>query len=101
MAVRLQNPNLLEVRRIVLERLHGHPVKVYLFGSRARGQSRSTSDVDVAILPETPLPPWALSEVREALEESTVPFHVDVVDLSQVSDEFRERVLQDAESWND
>ncbi len=51
-----------------------------------------TSDIDVAILPLNPLPPGLLSSIRESLEESLVPFTVDVIDLSQAEPAFKERV---------
>jgi proline iminopeptidase len=49
-----------------------------LFGSRATGSARPTSDIDVAILaPAMTGPQW--SRLREALEESDVVFIVDAV----------------------
>ena len=88
-----------EVRRIVHAGLKGHPAQVYLFGSWATGRNRRTSDIDVAILPAEPLPGEILSGIREALEESLVVYPVDVVDLSQVSPPFRDRVLKEGIPW--
>ncbi len=90
---------LAEVRRIVLAGLSGYAVDVYLFGSRARGTARRGSDVDVAILPTAPLPPGLLARVRESLEESHVPYVVEVVDLSEASDALRRRVLEEGIRW--
>ncbi|MFQ6017240.1 MAG: nucleotidyltransferase family protein [Kiloniellaceae bacterium] len=89
------------VRRIVLDALAGYAVKVYLFGSRASGPARRTSDVDVAVDPHEPLPPRVLADLREALEESTIPYFVDVVDLSTVDADFRRHVLSEAVPWKD
>lgn len=89
-----------EVRSIVERELRGHRVDVYLFGSWARGAPRRTSDIDVAVLPRGELPPMALSRLREALEESSVPYPVDVVDLRDASDEFRARVLREGVRWS-
>jgi len=52
-------------------------------------------------LAETPLEAGVLGAIREALEESTVPFSVDLVDLSEVDASFRERVLRQGVQWND
>ena len=90
-----------EVRRIVRAGLRGNDARVYLFGSWARGHNRKTSDIDIAILPSTPLPANLMSEIREALDESTVVYPVEVVDLSEVSPEFRDRVLREGVLWND
>jgi uncharacterized protein len=89
-----------EARRIVLAGLRGHPAQVYLFGSWATGRNRRTSDIDIAILPAEPLPEDILSGIREALEESLVVYPVDVVDLSQVSPQFRERVVKEGVYWS-
>lgn len=90
-----------EVRRIVLEGLRGHRARVYLFGSRARGQARRASDIDVSILPLAPLPLGLLSSIRESLEESHVPYTVDLVDLSLVEPAFRQRVEREGTLWNE
>ena len=90
-----------EVRRIVLDALGKEKVHVYLFGSWARGEATRLSDIDVAIDPRyTPLPRGMLARLRERLEESHVPYHVDVVDLTRTAPEFRHRVLAEGVLWN-
>jgi predicted nucleotidyltransferase len=90
-----------EVRRIVCAALRGHQAQVYLFGSWATGENRRTSDIDIAILPSEPLPEDILSRIKKALEESLVIYPVDVVDLSRVSPQFRDRVLEEGVLWSD
>ena len=90
-----------EVRRIVLDGLKGKRARVYLFGSRAAGKAGKFSDIDVAILPLESMPPAWLSGIREALEESRVLHSVDVVDLSEATPAFRERVEREGVLWND
>jgi predicted nucleotidyltransferase len=99
MARAIADTALEEVRRIVTERLKGHDAMVVLFGSRASGSASVASDIDVAVLPRTPLPKCLLSRMREALEESHVPYRVDVVDLSSVDPAFRKRVLETGVIW--
>jgi predicted nucleotidyltransferase len=96
----LCSPDLEEVGRIVRDGLKGHRARVYLFGSWVRGQAGRTSDIDVAVLPLEPLPAGLLSEIREALEESHVIYPVDLVDLSESTPQFRERVLREGVLWN-
>jgi predicted nucleotidyltransferase len=88
-----------KVRRIVFDRLAGHPARVYLFGSCARGDAQRWSDIDVAIEPLEPLPPRVRSDIEEDLEESTVPYFVDVVDLSTARPEFRDDVKREGIEW--
>jgi predicted nucleotidyltransferase len=92
--------DLAEVRRIVQAGLQRHQARVYLFGSWAKGSATKTSDIDVAVLPSRPLPDGVLSTIREALEESQVLYPVDLVDLSEASPQFRERVLQEGILWS-
>jgi predicted nucleotidyltransferase len=92
--------DLAEVKDIVFRHLAGRKATVYLFGSRARGTARASSDIDVAIEGIEPIPNWLFSEIRDALEESTVPFNVDVVNLNEVSPEFREAVMRDGIRWD-
>jgi predicted nucleotidyltransferase len=99
MAGAIADTALEEVRRIVTERLTGRDVMVVLFGSRASGSAGVASDIDVDVLPRTPLPTGLLSRIREALEESHVPYRVDVVDLTSVDPAFRKRVLETGVIW--
>ena len=71
----------------------------YLFGSWATGRRHSASDIDVAIEATEPLAPGLLAGLREALEESTIPYRVDVVDLADADPTFRERVRREGVVW--
>ena len=88
-----------QVKRLVLRGLQGHDVQVLLFGSHATGKAGRTSDIDVAVLPGGRLPAGLLSRIRESLQESHVPFSVELVDLSQTDEAFRERVLAEGITW--
>src|SRR5262245_28991816 len=90
-----------EVRRLVLQAVGKDGAVVYLFGSWARGEATRLSDIDVAIDPPTPLPRGTLARLREQLEESSIPYHVDIVDLTRTDPEFRRRVLAEGIPWND
>ena len=89
------------VRQLVLSGLGGAPARVYLFGSRATGHARPASDIDVAVWPLAELPVGTLSLIREALEESLIPFTVDLVDLRDTDEAFRKRVLKEGIVWHE
>lgn len=94
------DPALLERVKGIVRRVLAHrAVDVYLFGSWARGTQRPTSDIDVAIESVEPLPRALLASLREALEESTIPNRVDVVDLAETDDAFRDRVRREGILW--
>jgi predicted nucleotidyltransferase len=70
-------------------------IMVILFGSRARGDHLRTSDMDVAILPRREMAKTKIILFRERIENSNIPYKVDVVDLSQASKGFTDRVLEE------
>lgn len=90
-----------DIRRILREVVGGREVAVYLFGSWARGEATPISDIDLAIEAPTPLPPGTLARLRERLEESSVPYRVEVVDLKDADPAFRQRVLEEGLLWSD
>lgn len=94
-----QRAILKEVRSIVLRTLNPKRAKVYLFGSWARDEVRRSSDIDVAVLSRMRLPDDLLPRLREMLEESHVPYRVDVVDLSEAGANLKKRVLSEGIKW--
>ena len=98
---KIESTYLNQARRIVLKRLKGYNVNVYLFGSHARGDHHHTSDIDVAIMPFEPLRHGLLSEIREELDESNIPHPVEIIDLSSAPQDFTRKVMQEGISWND
>jgi predicted nucleotidyltransferase len=94
-------PDLEEAKALVLNVLQGYPAKVYLYGSFARGEATHGSDIDIAVLPQAPLPPEVLAALRERLAEAPILYHADVVDLSQCAPQFRERVLREGQVWSE
>ena len=100
-AIRPQDIRELEdIKRAIDELFKNKSVKVYIFGSRARGDHTPRSDLDLGFLSEEDIS-YELSLLREILEESNLTFSVDVVDLSRTSDEFREAVLREGRVWID
>jgi len=92
-----------EIRAILARALEGCRVRVWLFGSRARGDPRPLSDWDLYL--ETPdghrVPPERMARLAEALEASRVPHSVDLVDGADASEELREKVREEGVLWKD
>lgn len=97
----VQMYDLATTREIVLEHLKNYRVRVYLFGSQATGKARLYSDIDVAILPLQKMPISMFSEIREDLEESNIVRSVDVIDLTEADEGFRQRVEKEGVIWKD
>ena len=89
-----------EVKRIVLRGLGPRAARVYFFGSRASGTEHRFSDLDVAVLPLEPMPPRAWLELQERLEQSWVPFPVDLVNLEEAPAGLRARVEREGVLWS-
>ncbi len=77
-------------------RRHVPDREVLVFGSRATWTAKDYSDLDLAIMGKEPLTLHAASALSEALDESDLPFKVDLVDWSRIDDRFRTIIRQDA-----
>lgn len=88
-----------ELRRMVLAALGEHDAAVWLFGSCARGEVMQHSDSDIAILPRGELPSDFFSDLRERIEESAIPYDVDVVDLRRASPSLVDEVHREGVKW--
>lgn len=68
-------------------------VLVWAFGSRVKGNFRPDSDLDLVVFSK-PAQSASVSELREALEESSLPFSVDVLVWDEVGSDFRDHILE-------
>jgi predicted nucleotidyltransferase len=64
-------------------------VQVWVFGSRATGRARRYSDLDLAIDAGRPLTLDETALLREAFEDSDLPYRVDIVDWQTIGERFR------------
>jgi hypothetical protein len=90
-----------ELRRMVLAALGGHDAAVWLFGSCARGDVRQHSDIDIAILPRDDLPSAFFAVLAADIEESTIPYDVDLVDLRHADRALIDEVQREGIKWRD
>jgi len=71
---------------------------VYIFGSRAKGTATPRSDLDIALESTNEIPYGKLMQLKDALNNSDLPFHIDVVNWQTIPPSFRamnekERIL--------
>lgn len=74
-------------------------VKIYLFGSFARGDQRPGSDIDLALDAGKKIDILEISRAREILAILPIAQKVDLVDLNFVSQEFKEVILKESIIW--
>ena len=85
-------PDHLEIVQDILLRHLPAGVKVWVFGSRANWSTKDSSDLDLALEGESKLSHKVLGALKDAFEDSALPYTVDVVDLNRISDSFRQIV---------
>ena len=68
--------------------------KAFIFGSWAQGNNREYSDIDLGILGSIKLPPSRIVKIKNDLEDSNLPYRVDLIDFSTVSDKFKNSARQ-------
>ncbi len=82
-----------EIRDIIFQFLNTKEYQVFIFGSRMIGNAKKYSDYDIGIWGKKPAPWHILLKIEDALEESDLPYKVDIVDFSLVSSGFRKVAL--------
>jgi len=97
----MDNKYLLELKDLVLNELKGEKVKVFVFGSRARGDNYIASDVDIGYIPKDNFDDKKITFLKEKIENSTIPYKVQVVNFNRVSEDFKKEALKDIEIWKD
>jgi len=64
-------------QKMLKEILNKYPYQFYAYGSRAKGTARKFSDLDLCYQEE--IPSLIINQIGEELEESTLPFFVELV----------------------
>jgi predicted nucleotidyltransferase len=76
-------------------RKHVPDREVWAFGSRARRTAKMYSDLDLAVITDTPMSFEVSGALREDFSESDLPWRVDIVDWATTSEAFRRIIQQD------
>ena len=87
-------PDHLEIVQGILREHLPVDVKVWVFGSRTNWTTKDSSDLDLALDGESKLNHKLLGALKDAFEDSTLPYTVDVVDLNAVSHAFKQIVKE-------
>ena len=83
-------------RKTILSLLERHlpNTTAWVYGSRAKWTSRPQSDLDLVVF-ATPEQNGRVSDLREAFEESSLPFRVDLFVWDAVPEKFRKYIKRD------
>jgi predicted nucleotidyltransferase len=86
-------------KEIVLHELKDFDCKFFLFGSRAAKTNHRFADMDIGIIPGNFFDEKQISILTEKLNESAVPFKVEVFNFKNVSEKFKEEALKQVMYW--
>ena len=96
-----KNKYLEELKNLVLEILKDEKVKIILFGSRARGDNNAVSDVDIGLMPYGKIDKKKVILLKEKIEDLNIPYKVELVNFSEVSQDFRKEAAKGAIVWKE
>jgi predicted nucleotidyltransferase len=82
------------VQKIIRKFIPAKQYQVFVFGSWAKQQNDQFSDLDIGVLGNERLHAVVKINLESALQESIVPFKVDIVDFFTVSASFKQEALQ-------
>lgn len=84
----LTNEELDCIKKIFIQ--HGFNGEVYLFGSRAKGNYKKYSDIDLYLKSRVKMKMGQIFLLKDELMESNLPYRVDIILDDEISTEFRD-----------
>lgn len=76
--------------------LSKYQYKFYIFGSRANGNAKQLSDIDLCYFDS--IPGNIIIEIETTFEDSDLPYKVDIVDANKCDPSFKEIIKRDAKA---
>jgi uncharacterized protein len=89
-----------KLRKIILSFFEKDDIMIFVFGSRARKDNYGHSDIDIGLLPKKNIC-YKTAVLWEKIEETNIPYKVDLVDFSEVSDDFKKEAFKDIIIWKE
>lgn len=83
----------------MIKERHKQSVKIYLFGSRARGTNTPGADIDLAVDCGKKLEIGVRSKIQDLLRDVNVPFFVDIVDMNTADENILSEIKKDGVVW--
>jgi len=80
-------------KKILEQILSKYPYRFYAYGSRVKGTARKYSDLDICY--QENIPSYVLMEIERDLEESHLPFIVELVNWKYMQPVFQKIIHKD------
>lgn len=90
----LSDENFNILTNLVIEPLKKQNAKVYIFGSRATGKHHPFSDIDILVDPQNSIVKISTAKIMEDIEESRFPIKVDLVEISNLVENYKSNVFK-------
>lgn len=87
-------------KEIILSLVDKEKISVFLYGSRAANNARHDSDIDIGLWSSEKINSTLIREINDAIEESIVPYHIDITDFTKVSSKFKKIATEKIIIWN-
>ena len=85
------DPDDLQILQDILKK---YPYTIYAFGSRVKGTNQKFSDLDLCVIDDT-MSQSTISDLKEDLEDSNLPFTVDVTSWLMMNEDFQKLIEKD------
>lgn len=83
-----------EIKNILSKHINPHEFNIFIFGSFAMGKNIYSSDIDLGIEGKNALSASTIVKIQHDLEESNIPYKIDIVDFDKVSDRFKKIAMK-------
>jgi len=97
----LENKYLAKLKSLVVSSLKEERIKIVLFGSRARKDNDTASDVDIGLIPYGKVDKRKVVLLKEKIEDLNIPYKIEIVDFSETSPDFIKDAMKGAIVWKD
>ncbi len=82
------------IKETLIKHFPDNTAKFYIFGSRAKGNYKQYSDIDIAI-DSSDMTQEKKIKLQSDFENSTFPYEVDIVDLNNIKEDFKNFIKED------
>ncbi|MEA3283029.1 MAG: nucleotidyltransferase domain-containing protein [Euryarchaeota archaeon] len=80
---------------------HLPDARIFLFGSRAKGDARETSDFDIAVDAGSKISFGVIARIKDEIDELRTLKSIDIIDLNRVNPKFKEIVRKSGVNIHD
>ena len=87
-------------KKIILSLIDKEKISVFLYGSRAANNAKHDSDIDVGLWSSVKIDNTLIRQINDAIEESIVPYHIDITDFTKVNSKFKKIATEKIIIWN-